>query len=221
MATHMNELGGDLRCRDEVTGKYVNCEAAFASGCSGGCSLGATDKLVPFDLPVVGESVQFDLTDGIFGALGSKALTGVATAVLRGMGEHGERNANWFKVGVGVFAFGGLLSERLRESSLFLGFSFASMPETAEPLTDKVGEGILWLINKVTGKEFAMSGLGRFPRNRRIGQVRGAPAHRPQIKSPAQLIREGKRQMSGTAGNGTAGIMSGSAFRRPVMKSMR
>ena len=137
------------------------------------------------------------------------------------MGEHGERNANWFKVGVGVFAFGGLLSERLRESSLFLGFSFASMPETAEPLTDKVGEGILWLINKVTGKEFAMSGLGRFPRNRRIGQVRGAPAHRPQIKSPAQLIREGKRQMSGTAGNGTAGIMSGSAFRRPVMKSMR
>jgi len=234
MATFLNELAGSgLKCRDE-SGKIVPCPRPSSFGCAGGgCSLGA-DKLVPFDLPIIGGVEQFDLTDAVMGALAGKAVTGVLTSVVEGI--KGEKWANYTKLGVGGLAIGGLAIDSLRSSPAFLGFSFATWPEMAEPVTDWVANKVLWIIEKVTGKTFAPVGAtGLIPGGsgsantltvsgirgtRRIGQERGAPQYRPQIKSPSELISQGTR-MGATRRTGTAGLMGGSAFRRPIVNSLR
>ena len=224
MAFFLNELAGSkMKCRDS-SGKIVPCPRPSSVGCTNGCSLGM-DKIVPFDLPVIGGVEQFDITDAIIGALAGKAVTGVATAVVQNTA--GQKWANYAKLGIGSFAIGGLAFETLRSSPMFLGFSFATWPEMAEPVTDFAADKILWALEKVTGKVFRRVSLPAEAQNlsgiapsRRIGQERGAPAYRPTVKTPSQLIAEGTR-MGGTTRSGTAGLMSGSAFKRPVVNSLR
>ena len=190
MAGYLSELGG-MKCRDE-RGHSVPCPRTLGCGL-GGCLSG--DKKVPFDLPLIGGEASFDVTDALVGVVGGKAATGVALALVRYLGkENGAKYANWGKIGIGALALGGLASQRLRDSSLFLGFSFATIPEMAEPVTDFLALNTLKLIDKLAGTTLVTAGANAGYRGLR-GDGEGYEVT-PRVQSPRQLIATGSKNMS-------------------------
>jgi hypothetical protein len=217
MASHLIEMGrSEMRCRDEQ-GKYTDCPTSLGCGV-GGCSLGG--KLVPFDLPVIGGEVGLDITDAMTGLLVLRPLTGIGVAVVKNFG--GEKWSNGAKLALGGLSIVGLAFDQLRDSSMFLGWAFPTAAETTEPLTDKVAEGVSWLLDRISGGKLlpapaspadaSQSGVG-MPPSRRVGQERGGARVRPSLPRPADLIAKGSRV------NGTPNRMMGSGgFRdRPII----
>lgn len=192
MATHLSELGAGLRCRN-ASGKYVPCPSGLSGGCGLGGCLGG-DKMIPFNLPVIGGDVSFDVTDAVFGALGGQTLLGVTTKVLEKVTS--QRTADITKATIGVASLIGLAYQPLRDNSMFVGFSFVAFPKTMEPLTDYATKGILWLVEKVSGRSLGSLGsqsmgakkMWKVGENRRIGQDQGASGVSPSIPTSKSLF---------------------------------
>jgi hypothetical protein len=179
----------------------------------------------------MGTEVGFDLTDGIMGALGGKVLTGIAYPLIYVMGkDKGQTYMDGAKIAMGLATFLGLASERMRENGLFVGFSFSTWPQAAEPLTDWLAKLALRGIQAATGKQIlppapngnnatpSNSGtreMGAIPRARRIGASGNTYEVVPNVFRPQQLIEKGSR-----IGRSPKGMMGKSRFRRPVMTSI-
>ena len=222
MANYLNEMGA-MKCVNE-RGKSVACPTPKNFGCgSGGCGMG---MIMPFDLPVIGKEVGFNISDAVLGAALGKISTGVMYPLIEFAAKDGMKWSDRVKVGVGVLSFLGLASERLRESSAYLGFSFSTWPEAAEPLTRYAAHGILKGLEMVTGKQImapaptngaAVTGkraMGAIAPNRRIGAAGNTYEVRPNLFRPSQLIATGTRIGKSPGG------MGASKFRKPVMQKI-
>jgi len=198
MANYLSEMGAGIRCRDG-SGHYIPCPTGL-TGCGvSGCMGGRGGKLVPFDLPMIPQSVSINMTDALAGALGGKAVLGVLNAVAL---KAAPTYAPHLKMGAGALAIGGLFVRSLRSNSAFLGFAFPTIAEAAEPLTDMVADFILKGVTMVTGTSYApaeaakattaaaVKGLGA-RRINRIGQSQGITEVRSSFQRPSDLIRAG------------------------------
>jgi hypothetical protein len=190
MASFLSELGKEMRCRDE-RGRIVACPTRLGCGL-GGCM--GSPQLVPFDLPLIGHSVDLSMTDAMLGAVIGKSLSGVAAAVVRFM--KGPEYGNWTKIALGIAAAAGLASNRLRYSSLFVGASFPVILDALSPMTDWLAIQMVKGVEKTTGWALTTAPAAAAAGMRGLlGQGGEGYRVRPSLRSPSQLIATGSRSV--------------------------